>query len=312
MIYITIMPFSTSRKLDLNLLVILGVLLETRNATATAARLNMSQPSVSRALARLRDIFGDKLLVKGARGLVATPRAESLAEAIADLLANVEAVVNAPRFDPATSERTFTIATTDYGALAVLPSLSSRLAKEAPGVSLQIRPLTPDAFRRLSSSEIDLALYSDDPVPGPLRTRKLFVETYTCVAREGHPALKTLTRGRMALDTFLAHSHVLVNVLGGQSGVVDDALAAIGRERRILMWLPYFATAALVVSRRDLILTLPDRAIRQLAASNGLVRFKPPVEIEGFGYQMVWHERSQGDHGSKWLRDTIAAVSKSA
>ena len=110
------------------------------------------------------------------------------------------------------------------------------------------------------------------------------------------------------LEAFLSWPHALVSVLGGRTGVVDDALAALGRRRRIAMWLPYFATAATVIAQTDMILTIPGRAADELARADTLTRFAPPLAIEGFGYRLLWHERSHADPGHKWLRDLIAAT----
>jgi DNA-binding transcriptional LysR family regulator len=119
-----------------------------------------------------------------------------------------------------------------------------------------------------------------------------------------HPALS----GAIGLDEFLSWPHALVSVFGGRTGVVDDALAALGRRRHVALWLPYFATAATVVAQSDLILTIPSRAASELARGDALVRFAPPIPIEGFGYRMLWHDRSHADPGHKWLRDLIGTT----
>ena len=304
------MSLQALRGLDLNLLLVLHVLLETHSATAAAARLNLSQPAVSRALGRLRVLFGDKLFVKAARGLTPTPRGEALAGAVADLIAQIERTLDAPEFSPQASRQVFRLASTDYGALALLPQLSHQLQSQAPGLGLEIVPFGKDVFRRLSTGELDLVFYSDDPVPELLRTRKLFEESYAGLARPSHPALRSLTQGRMAMEAFLAHPHALVSVLGGRGGVVDEALDAIGLKRDVRLWLPYFATAALVASQRDLLLTVPQRVAHNLARSLELAAFELPIAIAPFGYQMVWHERTQADPAARWLRGLVAQVSK--
>lgn len=305
------MSVSALRRLDLNLLLVLAAVLETRNVTLAAAQLNMSQPSVSRALARLRDVFADELFVKGARGVIATPRALLLQKPLANLLALMESVIDTPAFDPTTTSRVFVIATTDYGALALLPQLSARLGRLAPNAGIDIRPFSPDAFRRLGEGDIDLVLYSDDAIPAGLHAEKLFDETYTSLVRANHPLLLHTRSKEISLDQFLAHPHVLVNVLGGRTGSVDEVLARLGHRRHIALWLPYFATAALVIARRDFILTLPDRAVQQLAGAMNLVSFTPPIPLDGYGYQMVWHERAHRDDGSIWLRQEVLRAAQS-
>ena len=121
--------------------------------------------------------------------------------------------------------------------------------------------------------------------------------------RAGHPALQRTAD----LDEFLAWPHVLVSILGGRSGVVDDALAAMGRTRRISLWLPYFATAAHLVAETNLIMTLPSRAAEPLILGGRLTAFPPPLALEGFDYRLLWHERSQADLGHRWLRELVFA-----
>ncbi|MDQ2765191.1 MAG: LysR family transcriptional regulator [Pseudomonadota bacterium] len=293
------------RRLDLNLLVVLHTVLATQNVTAAARRLNMSQPAVSRALSRLRAVFGDPLFVKGAKGVIATPRAEALSSRVALLLAELEAAIEAPSFDPVTSTRVVRIATTDYGALAVLAPMIGRLVAEAPGIGIDIVPPTAMSFQELGSGELDIALYSDDPAPAALLSQTLFEETYISLVREGHPALPAKPNGRMPMKSFLAHAHILVNIAGGRKGVVDAALAASGRSRRVAMTLPYFATAALIVAQTDLVLTLPMRVADRFARPHGLVALRPPIEMEGFGYRLLWHPRSDLDPGGNWIRRRI-------
>lgn len=300
------MTKSSLRHLDLNLLVILRAVLETRNVTAAAERLNMSQPAVSRSIARLRDVFQDPLFVKGARGVIATPRAEALAASVATLLANIDAVIDHPEFSPRTTDRVFRVATTDYGAIAVLPKLVAVVAREAPNARIEIVSFSPEIFRRLTAGEVDLALYSDDRVPDGLRTKLLFEESYVSLMRVGHP-LQSVIDDRLSLEQFIAYPHILVSIFGGVTGDVDAALSAHGVTRKVAVVLPYFATAALLASKTDLILTLPERGSRQLAAAHGLVAMEPPLEVEGFGYQMVWHDRTDRDASYMWLRERLGA-----
>ncbi len=289
--------------LDLGSLRVLRSLFETRSTTRTAERLNMSQPAVSRALAKLRAALGDPILIKGPGGLIPTERAPEIHARLVSALASLDDLLVPPIFEPACSTRSFRIATTDYGALAVLPRLVRALAEAAPSVSLEVLGFSPDAFRQLGEGRVDFVLYSDDEVPLPLRSRRLYREDYTSLVRAGHPALQRPAD----LDEFLAWPHVLVSILGGLSGVVDDALAAMGRTRRISLWLPYFATAAHLVAQTNMIMTLPSRAAEPLMRAGDLAAFPPPLSLEGFDYRLLWHERSQADLGHRWLRELLFA-----
>ena len=297
------MQNSDNAELDFATLRVLQSLFETHNTTKTAERLNLSQPTVSRALAKLRLALGDPILVKGPGGLVPSERAEIIRTQLMTVMAMMDAFLTRPTFDPKSASRVFRLSTTDYGALVLLPRLIPLLAKSAPHVAIEILPFSADVFRHLGDGQTDLALYSDDDVPLPLRSRTLFRENYSCLVRKGHPILK----GDLGLDNFLAWPHALVSVLGGRAGVVDDALSALGRRRNITMWIPYFATTALVIAKSDMILTVPNRAAEQLKQAGTLVLFPPPLVIEPFDYRLLWHERSHADRGHYWLREAIAS-----
>lgn len=296
------------RRLDLNLLVVLHTVLETQNVTAAARRLNMSQPAVSRALSRLRSLFADPLFVKGAKGVIATPRAKSLQKPMKALLAELGEVLGEPEFDPSRSARTFTIATTDYGALAVLAPIIGRLLLEAPDIRISVVPLTGATFTELGSANIDLALYSDDDAPVPLLSESLFVEHYVSLVREGHATMQNTPNGQLSMAEFLAHGHILVTVGGDDVGVVDTAMASLGLSRSIAVTLPYFATAALVAAQSDLLLTVPLRVAQAFGSAHGLKQVLPPVELERFGYRMLWHSRTDADRGCRWLRGKISEL----
>ena len=267
----------------------------------------MSQPSVSRVLAKLRVALGDPIMVKGPNGMIPTDRAAAIQARLSSALAGLDDLLVRPTFDPRAASRVFRLTSTDYGAIAVLPRLMRAIAGAAPGVALEVLPFSSDAFRQLADGQTDFALYSDDVVPLPLRSRTLYREGYASLVRKGHPALH---KG-FGLEEFLAWPHALVSVLGGRSGVIDDALALIGRRREIALWLPYFATAASVVAQTDLILTIPSRAADELARAAGLDRHQPPLTVQGFDYRLLWHERSHADLGHKWLRDLISASAAS-
>lgn len=297
---------------DLNLLVILSALLETQSVGQAAVQLGMSQPAVSRALARLRQQFGDRLLVKGGRSMLPTAYASDLAGPLETLLKQAAALYGAgPMFDAATTTRVFRLATTDYGAIAVLPHVLSQMTLQAPNAALEIVGFGRDTFQMLAEGQIDIAFYADDLVPNSLRTSDLFTEDYACMVRSGHPLARRIVGGRIEMDDYLAHDHALVTVAGGRTGIVDDALRSLGHKRRIALWLPYFMTAAVLVARSDLIITLPRRAAEAAAGSLGLISFMPPVALESFGYRMIWHERTHQDAACCWLRDLIGTSAAS-
>jgi DNA-binding transcriptional LysR family regulator len=299
-------------RVDLNLLVVLKTLLETRSVTRTAERSGMSQPAVSRALAKLREIFDDTLLVKSGTVMRPTIRAGELLEPVQKALAGVtDVLATRPPFDPSSTERVFRIATTDYGATVILPCLAGLMFTAAPRSSVEIVPVDGQTFKNLGETNVDLALYSDNPVPPNLRTRDLFRETFGCLVRAGHPALDRSEHGRMRLEDYVAASHILVTVVGGRTGPVDTALAALGHSRHVAVRIPYFATAALVAASSDLVLTIPHRAAENFSDDSRLRLVEPPLELPNFGYRMVWHERVHAEPDHAWLRQLVLRAARS-
>ncbi|RQU28704.1 LysR family transcriptional regulator [Burkholderia cenocepacia] len=257
------------RRLDLNLLVTLDVLLAEHNVTRAAEKLNMSQPSVSVQLQKLRDVFGDPLLLPGPRGMRPTARAEALREPLRDALEAVErAVIPATPFDPATATNTWRVAATDYGeSTIVLPALHT-LRSTAPGM------------RRLP----------------------LFVERYVLIGRAGHPKLKR----RPTLAQFGTLEHVIVSPDGGGFfGATDEALAKVGIVRRVVLSVPHFLFVMSAVASTDLVAMVPERLVRDVPA---LRVVDAPVDVPGYEMSMLWHERVHRDPAHRWLRETIAAA----
>jgi DNA-binding transcriptional LysR family regulator len=293
-------------RVDLNLLVVLLMLLETRSVTKTAERSGMSQPAVSRALAKLRVIFDDALLVKAGTIMRPTVRGAALLEPLKGALAGLGGVLaGRVPFAPASSERVFRIATTDYGAAVILPRLAALMGAAAPRASLEVVHADGQTFKQLGEVDVDLALYSDNPVPPNLRTRDLFQEHFGCLLRASHPAIDRAEEGRIRLEDYVTFSHILVTVVGGRTSTVDTALAALGHSRHVAVRLPYFATAALVAATSDLFLTIPRRAAENFADDHRLRLMEPPVELPSFGYRMVWHERVHSEPDHIWLRRLV-------
>jgi DNA-binding transcriptional LysR family regulator len=290
------------RRLDLNLLVTLDVLLSEHNVTRAAERLNFSQPSVSVHLAKLREIFGDPLLLPGPRGMRPTARAEALREPLREALEAVERAVSpVSAFDPSEANHTWRVAATDYGeSTIVLPALS-RLRSAAPGARLAVLELAPPRIaKQAEQGEIDLAFHITEGAPPGLRRLPLFTERYVLVCRAGHPRLKR----KPTLAQFCALDHVIVSPDGGGFyGVTDEALAVAGLARNVVLSVPHFLFVMSVLASTDLVAMLPERLVRDVSA---LRVFEPPAEVAGYEMSMLWHERSHRDPAHQWLREQIA------
>jgi DNA-binding transcriptional LysR family regulator len=290
------------RRLDLNLLVTLDVLLSEHNVTRAAQRLNFSQPSISVHLAKLRDIFGDPLLLPGPRGMRPTARADELREPLRQALNALEhAVSPASPFDPAKASHTWRVAATDYGeSTIVLPALGG-LRSAAPGTRLAVLELVPPRIaRQAEQGEIDLAFHTSEGAPPGLRRRALFTERYVLAGRAGHPRLKK----RPTLSQFCKLDHVIVSPDGGGfHGVTDEALAEASLTRRVVLSVPHFLFVRSVLASTDLVAMLPSRLVRD---ASDLQVVEPPVEVPGYEMAMLWHERSHRDPAHQWLREYIA------
>jgi DNA-binding transcriptional LysR family regulator len=294
------------RSVDLNLLVVLDALLSERHLTRAAERLHMSQPAVSHALARLRALLDDPLLVRGRGGFQPTARALELSRPLADALQHVRSVLGAAVFDPASARRTFRLAMSDYGAAIVLPALIRRLRAEAPGIDLNVSYASRAAMTAsVADGEIDLAFGVFPQVPESLRRETLFQERFVCAL---DPA--TLAAGSsLTLDEYLARPHVLV--AAGDASVameIDTVLARKGLVRRIALRLPHWTVAASVIAGTDMILTVARRTFQRETASQLALR-DPPFVIAPFAFEQIWHDRAHGDAGLTWLR---AAVQRAA
>jgi DNA-binding transcriptional LysR family regulator len=293
---------------DLNLLVALDALLAERSVTQAANRVGLSQPAMSRALGRLRDLLEDRLFVRTSVGLAPTPRAEALAATLPQTLASIRQMITAPEFVPQRWRATVPIALLDYHAFVLLPKLLPRLKQRAPELDLNVESLVPDPFGRLEAGDIDLALGTFEDTPPGFYRRTLLSDQFACLVRKGHPVLEQA----WTIERFAGLSHIQVSP-GGQGCAerVDAALAAAGLKRRAVVSLPYFMTAPMIVAQTDMVLTVPRRVAEQAAATLPLEVLAPPVPLPAFVVSALWHERRHRDKEHAWLRSEIAAASLS-
>lgn len=289
------------RSVDLNLLVILRALLEHAHVTRAAEVAGLSQPAMSRALARLRALFDDPLLVRGDRGLAPTPRAIALRPRIEALLREIEGLVGERPFDPATLSGSVSIATTDHEALLVLPRLMRRLSGEASGLDVTVVPFAAPVLGRMLRGEVDLAFAVAEALPAVgLLVEPLYRDSFVTLMRRGHPAADDLT-----LDRFVRLDHVLVTIFGDGRGVIDDSLAERDLSRRIALRIPHFYSAINIVAETDLVVTLPRSIAVRYAARHGLVMLEPPVPRPPFTVIATWPAVLDADPTNAWLRGIV-------
>ena len=290
---------------NLNLLVAFDALFEERSVTRAARRAGVTQPAMSNTLSQLRALFGDALFVRHRTGLTPTARANELAEPIRQGLRLLQSALTRPRFDPATSERRFVVAASDYVELVLLPALLRRLSQEAPHAQLALRPWgLHEAPPGLARGEADLMLGFYGQLPPHHHEQPLFDDEYVCVVRRHHPSVKT----KLTLAKYLQLSHVLVSASAEGTGSVDRALAALGKQRTIGARVSHFLTVPVLVAQTDFVAALDRRVAEVFARPLGLKLFPPPLKLPRGTIGQVWHEQQHADPGQRWLRALIADV----
>jgi len=290
------------RSLDLNLLVVFDAIYRERSVTRAAARVGLSQPATSNALARLRGYLKDELFLRGRDGLRPTPRAVELAPRLHALLVDLEHVLEIQEFVPETAQRTVRIAAVDYFSVVIMPTLARILKREAPGIRVQIGPSVGRSLEALDQGEIDFACGAFDDLPDRFGSARLIEERYSCLLRKEHPlAKKKLTKRRYANA-----DHILMSPIGGSRGFVDRELAEAGLRRRVSLVVNHFAAAPPIVAANDLILTAPTILLNLLRTSRHVVVDCPvdtPVDFRF--HELVWHDKLSRHPGQIWLREAI-------
>ncbi|HEY3253538.1 MAG TPA: LysR family transcriptional regulator, partial [Polyangiaceae bacterium] len=287
------------RAVNLNLLAAFDALLAERNVTRAASKMGVTQSAMSNSLAQLRLLFEDPLFRRTPHGIEPTPRALELGDPIRRGLGLLDRALSPRSFEPRSESRVFVLATSDYVEFVLLPPLMKRLAREAPGVRLEVRPWgLQQVPKSLHSGEVDLMVGFYDEVPARHAETLLFDEHYLCIARKGHPGL-----GRKpTLKSWLAQKHVLVSQQGGSPGTVDRALAARDLKRTIGARVSHFLLVPTLVAQTDMVAAVNARVATAFADSLGLRVFKPPLALPKGRVGQVWHEQLEHDPAQRWFR----------
>jgi DNA-binding transcriptional LysR family regulator len=292
---------------DLNLLVALDALLQTGSVSGAAARVGLSTPAMSHALARLRKQLEDPVLVRAGQGMVPTPRAEALREPVRELVTSVHAVLGpAPGFHPATADRELRVRASDYVLSTLGPALDQRLATAAPGLRLRFSPNASEDPEHVREGVVDLAIGVYRELPPECRIQKLFEERLVCVVRREHPTI----RGRLTLEQFAETPHVQVAPRGRPGGYVDQVLAREGLHRRVVRAVPFFLSGLQLAAGSDYLLTVPERLARAWAETFDLRVLEPPVPFAPYAVVQLWHPRHEADAGHGWLRQQVAEAAR--
>ncbi|MBK7395897.1 MAG: LysR family transcriptional regulator [Myxococcales bacterium] len=292
--------------IDLNLLVVLHHVLTERSATRAARRLGVTQSAVSNALGRLRDLFDDPLVVRHARGLAPTPRAESLAPRLARLLGEVGGLLDDQAFEPTTATREFTLACADYYGMVVVPPLAAALRERAPRASLRVVTLEQLVAGGGLAQEVDVHVGRPPTLPAGCRVQPLFDERFVCLTRKE----RGVDGRRMGLRAYAAAEHVRVRVLDSARDPIDTALEARGITRNVALTVPHFSLVPLVVLRTGWVATMSERLARLYAGFLPLALRPPPFSLSARPVQMLWHERTHEDPAARFFRALVLEVSR--
>jgi DNA-binding transcriptional LysR family regulator len=307
------------RALDLNLLRVFDEVMTERSLTRAARNLSITQPAVSNALRRFREAVGDELIKREGQEMIPTPRALAIWPAVREALRQLQDVLSPNLFVPAQATISFVLAMADATAAELIPGLIRVLDQDAPGVSIRVIPLTTrDPRRLLDEGAADLAIGFFPVVFADLTARtqageavafnhqRLFSGDYMCVMRRDHP----LARGPLTLNRYCAARHLLVSFSGRPFGFIDEALALVGRDRRIVLTVNQFFTAGQVVTQSDLLTVLPRHFVNITGIADQLVLRELPFVAPKVHVDALWHHRAHRDSAHRWLRETISALSQ--
>ncbi|MDP2221899.1 MAG: LysR family transcriptional regulator [Hydrogenophaga sp.] len=308
------------RTLDLNLLRVFDEVMTERNLTRAAHNLAMTQPAVSNALKRLRETLGDELVRRSGYGVEPTPVALVLWPTVRDALQQLRDALAPGNFTPGSAHNAFVLAMADATAAKIVPGLMDILENEAPGVNLRVVPLTTrDPRDLLESGSADLAIGHFPGVLAELGAlhlqensprflyQRLYDGEYVVVMRRGHP----LAGQPLTLDSYCAARHLLVSFSGRAFGFVDEALAGLSRQRRVVLTVNQFFTAGRVVATTDLLTVLPRHVVEATGREHELALSELPLPVPPVHVDALWHRQASHSSAHRWLRQTVERASAS-
>jgi DNA-binding transcriptional LysR family regulator len=280
--------------------------LEELHVTRAAQRCFLSQSAMSRALERLREMFGDLLLTRSGRAYERTVRGERVLRELESIMPRLESMVRGEEFDPARSQERFRVAMTDHGSMVLMPALMERIRIAAANVRVDASAWNDRIYEDIAGGRIDTALSAEAPPPA-LEAEVLYEEDFVCLVGR---AQQVRTR-RFTLKQYLELPHAIVETWEGQQTPVDRPLAELGLKRGAVLRVPFFVPTIFTIARTDMILTVPRRLGKIAAAIADLRIVEPPHEIKGFSYFMAWHSRLTAEPAHAWFRDQLRMAARS-
>ncbi|VIO66599.1 Nodulation protein D 2 [Bradyrhizobium ivorense] len=303
-------PVLNLRNVDLNLLVVLDALLNERNVSRAGERIGLSQSAVSAALARLRDMFHDPLLVRVGRDLALTRNAEELIVPLRETLDRIETrLLQKPRFDPGADVRTFSISASDYAGLVLLAPLVRAVAAEAPNVTIHLLPRSRDPARILQANQADLVIEPSELFgDSEFLSAALMSDRWLCALDADNPAVR---EGEITQEQFLRLPHLVYGIgRDRQLNLADQYLAQLGIQRQIDVTVESFLLAPFLIQGTQLVTHVLERAAKRLIPTSSIRLVESPFDVPDIHEAMFWHPRHTTDPGHLWLRERLKAIAK--
>ncbi len=295
------------RRVDLNLLVALEVLLEECHITNSANRLNLSQPAMSRTLSRLRMAFDDPLLIRVPNGYERTERAENLAERLKGTLSQIRLTFARPTFDPTTASGVFKIGALDYAELVVLPAFMRTVTDNAPNMQIEIVRKDFYSIDEVLDGSADLSIgIVPDTAPKHCMVQKLFNDDYVCAMHKDHP----LANSELTMDGYLEYPHATIHTGPSHGSVIDDTLEQLGHKRFIAKRSPHFITSLMTLEESNLMQSTAKRSALALQKAADLVVKELPFPMKPVTISQTWHARHNHNPSHIWFREQVALAAK--
>lgn len=301
------------RRVDLNLLIYLDVLLREKNVTRAAEQLGITQPAMSNGLRRLRDLFGDPLLIRTSDGMTATEKAKEIQPVLRKILNDVQHIVEPDDdFNAYESRKIFRIMCSDYAEATLLPNIVTRMRTLAPSIILDCLTPSDVSYKDMELGKVDMAINRFNEMPSSFHQNIIWEDNFSCLVNADNDIVNNWN-----LESYLEAQHIWVSKTGmgvgfgvnpeksGGLGWIDQALLEIGRKRRITLFTRHYSMPALIASNNDLVATLPTRVAEMQAENSKLVLKKPPFEIPDFELKMAWSPVLQSNAAHRWLRRLI-------
>ena len=294
--------------IDLSLIKVFIIIYETKNISHAALKLNLSQPSVTYNLNRLRKFLNDPLFERDKFGVKPTKLAQSLYPSFNQSIAEIERAITASQqFNPKTSNRVFRLGLSDLGEIALLPALIQYLSKEAPFIKIEIEEIHSNKVEEwLVDDFLDVAIFNSSYTIMPkIESRNLFEERYMCIVHKQHPRVQD----HLSLEQYLQEKHAAIKSSTGHMEI-DQGLKELGLERNIMLELPHFSVLQDVVTNSELLVSLPSRAAKVYERNSDVNVFELPFAVKPFNVSANWYNHHDDLEARTWFIQTLQDIFK--